>query len=527
MMIFPYFSYILLEDNQKHSKMGRKFYKKPHNWRWQRLYELKNSQTSLEQELEQYHLDKSGGHVHDMYWNNLRDPLAALNGYIPGFHCCVDCYYSDIGMGSQEDICEYNYQRVYEKVISQERTVQKLNIGDMLPWDSRLQELQKTLVPGNQIEERLHSYFKDLNNLPDTMDKTVEYLRKAIGDLSNIEIIRKAVGPEHGEFIAKWCSLLSPFWLRGPESWTPESGAHILDHLFTAYDVPSFLNEQWFPNHNGGFGRDYIPFKWICWYLIIGQGGSLKKASEYFGWNISNKFQHFLKDAPNTDYPMESCLYAEIRRLGGNQQDFMRIMYSRSLVIDPTERTSDEPYRRFWKNTVVWLIRNRESISDEESNLIIDWALHRYTEATRNGIEAEFTWKGRTVNNVLAASEEYLASRYLPSWIGYQWEGHYWDWTFTDGKDNTWDFVELTNGKQLYEEGRIMRHCVGTYAGRCASGTSAIFSLKKNGNRVITIEISPKFRILVQCLGKGNRRPSEEESKVTKQWLSSVCSKDL
>ncbi|PRX54960.1 PcfJ domain-containing protein [Flagellimonas meridianipacifica] len=508
--------------------MGRKFYKKPHNWRWQRFYGLKNSKTSLEEELEQYHFDKSGGHIHDMYWNNLRDPLVALNGYIPGFHCCLDCYYSDIGLGSQEDICEYNYQRLYENITNLEKTIQNLNVGDEIsqPWNSNLQELQKNLVPGNHIEERLHSYFKNMDNLQNTMNTTVESLRKTLGDLSNIEIIKKAVGLEHGDFIAKWCSLLSPFWLRDPKSWTPESGKHILDHLFIVYDVPVFLKEQWFPNRNDGFGRKYIPFKWICWYLIIGQGGSLKKASKYFGWNISNKFQHFLLGAPNTDYPMESCLYAEIYRLGGNQQDFMRVMYSRSLVIDPTERTHDEPYHRFWKNTLVWLISNREAISDEESNLIIAWALHRHTEATRNADEGEFTWKGRTLNNVLTASEEYEASRYLPSWIGYHWESHDWDWTFMDGRDNTWDFVELINGKQLYEEGQSMHHCVATYAGRCASGTSAIFSLKKNGNRVITIEISPKLRILVQSLGKGNRRPTGEESNMIRRWLSNVCGKD-
>lgn len=499
--------------------MGRKFYKKPYNWRWQRFYILKNSKASLEEEIKQYHLDKSG-HIHDMYWDNLRDPLAALNGYIPGFHCCEDCYYSEIGMGNQEDICEYNYQRLYENITNLENTVQNLNVGDelMIPWELSLKELQETSVPGNHIEERLYRHFQNLDNLEQTMDWTVEKLRTTLRDVSNIEIIKQAVGPEYGDFIAMWTCLLSPFWLRSPQSWKPEGGKHILDHLFTFYDVPNFLLEQWFPNPTHGYNKRYIPFKWISWYLIIGQGGSLKEASKHFGWNISNKFQHFLLDAPHTDYPMESCLYAEIYRLGGNQQDFMRIMYSHSLVIDPTEQTYDEPYLRFWKNTVLWLIRNREAITDEESNLIIDWALHQYTEMTRNGNEGEFTWKGRTVNNVLASSQEYMTTRNMPSWIGYKWDGNNWDWTFTDVRGNVWEFMELVNGKQLYEEGQYMKHCVGTYGGRCASGASAIFSLKKNAGRVITIEVNPKSKMIIQSLGKNNRRPLTDETDVIKLW---------
>ncbi|MEA1787266.1 PcfJ domain-containing protein [Arenibacter sp. GZD96] len=506
--------------------MSGKFYKKPHNWRWQRYYGLKNAKASLEEELEQYHLDNSG-HVHDMYWDNLRNPLATLIGYIPGFHCCENCYYDEIGMGSPKDICEYNYQKLFENITNFERTVQNLNIGDDISFlrGSNLQKLQSSSVPGNHIEERLYKHFMDLDNLEQNRDMTVKSLRAAIGNVSNIEIIEQAVDPKHSAFIAKWTCLLSPFWLRSPQSWKPESGKHILDHLFIFYDVPSFLLEQWFPNTHEGFGRRYLPFKWIVWYLIIGQGGSLQKASKRFAWNIYNKFQHFLLEAPNTNYPMESCLYAEIFRLGGNRQDFMRIMYSRSLVIDPTEQTYDESYLKFWQHTVFWLIKNREAISDEESSLIVDWALHRYTETTRIRNEKEFTWKGRKVRNVLVASEEYAATRFKPSWVGYHWEGHNWDWIFTDGKGDAWDFTELINGKQLYEEGQYMRHCVGTYVGRCASGTSAIFSLKKNGNRVITIEISPKLRMLVQCLGKGNRRPSEEESNVIKRWLSLACGK--
>lgn len=500
--------------------MGRKFYKKPHNWRWQRFYRLKNSKVSLDDNLEEYYKNIYG-HDYD-YWNFLRDPLADINQHISGVYCCQDCYYSYIGMATDEDICEYNYHRLYEKIINDDKTVQNIDIGKKLisPYKMGLQELKRSPIPGNHIEERLEKHFRNLNNLRQNMDLNIKRLQTAIGDLSNIDVIKNAVGPKHGEFVAKWACLLSPFWLRSPQTWTKDGGKHIINHLFTLYDVPEMLLQQW--TLSEGHRRKYIPFKWICWYIIIGQGGSLKKASKLFGWNVSSKFQHFLLHAPNTIYPMESCLYAEIHRLGGNQLDFMRLMYSRTLVIDPTEHSCDTSYSTFWKNTVLWLIRNRETISDEESGLIIDWAVHRYTESRRNRDQGDFDWKGRRVNNVLESSREYVAQLTTPSWIGHEWKGQGWDWSFTDGKNDVWDFVELTNGKQLFEEGTYMRHCVSYYSGRCASGASAIFSLKKNGNRVITIEVNPKSCALVQSLGKANRRPNIEETGIVKLWIKRI-----
>lgn len=61
----------------------------------------------------------------------------------------------------------------------------------------------------------------------------------------------------------------------------------------------------------------------------------------------------------------------------------------------------------------------------------------------------------------------------------------------SDGKHHA---IELSSAQALHDEGQAMRHCVGSYASNCASGSSAIFSiLSKNheGNllREATLEI--------------------------------------
>ncbi len=504
--------------------MGNRLSKK--NWRYQKFLEKKKSKVSLQENLEEYH-SESLGDERDEYWDFLIDPLANINGYIAGVHCCEDCYYSHIGMATQEDVCVYNYQCLYERVTMNDKTLANLNVSEevILPNVTALELLKQSIIPGNHIEERLTHHLMDLRCLHETMDAKVEELRKAIGNFSEIEILKKSVGPKHAEFVAKWACLLSPFWLRSPSSWKMESGISIVDHIFTLYTVPGFLLEQWFINsHNT---TQFISFKWISWYIIIGQGGSLKKVAKHFNWKISNKFQYYLLKTPSTLNPMQSCLHAEIHKLGGSEIDFRRLMDNRTLVLDPTEPMNDKTYSVFWKHTVLWLITHSEAITDEESSLIIDWAVHMYTEGGRNENLRGFTWKGRTVNSVLAHSLEYVQQLTLSSRIGPQWNAKGWDWEFEDNQKNKWKFNELTNGKELFEEGYAMLHCVNMYSGRCVAGTSSIFSLKKNGERSLTLEINPKNRILVQSRGKRNRKPYIDESEIVRFWIETIKGKYL
>jgi hypothetical protein len=50
---------------------------------------------------------------------------------------------------------------------------------------------------------------------------------------------------------------------------------------------------------------------------------------------------------------------------------------------------------------------------------------------------------------------------------------------------------ELLSGRELHEEGEIMRHCVSSYAGKCREGASRIVSLRLDGARSSTLELAP------------------------------------
>jgi hypothetical protein len=82
---------------------------------------------------------------------------------------------------------------------------------------------------------------------------------------------------------------------------------------------------------------------------------------------------------------------------------------------------------------------------------------------------------------------------------------------------------ELTESRRLTEEGKAMKHCVGSYAFYCARGKSAIFSLRKYSGGVLldimaTIEVNLALQRIVQAKAKMNKPISDEAKKYMEAW---------
>jgi hypothetical protein len=88
---------------------------------------------------------------------------------------------------------------------------------------------------------------------------------------------------------------------------------------------------------------------------------------------------------------------------------------------------------------------------------------------------------------------------------------------------------ELTNNRALGDEGRKQRHCVFGYTYACTSGYCRIVSMRwlskldaSDGSAIefdrLTLEIRTRDRAIVQIRGKLNRRATNEEMAVVKQW---------
>lgn len=71
----------------------------------------------------------------------------------------------------------------------------------------------------------------------------------------------------------------------------------------------------------------------------------------------------------------------------------------------------------------------------------------------------------------------------------------------------SYEAVELDCGYLLAQEGLEQRHCIGTYVNACSSGASRIFSLRREGKRVATVELQRRHGVdwaVVQIRGKAN-----------------------
>lgn len=409
------------------------------------------------------------------------------------------------------------------------------------------------------LEKALYDHIKKFHLIKsDDLEERIFYLRESARGKKNIEKVMQFANNLQNMQVAKAIMFFSPFWIRSPQTWKGGDEISFIKHIFTEYDVPQFLYKEWFQKEytdnlfNRHYrDRNYLRFEWLIWLIILGQGGSLKKASTFFQWRIPSGFQNYLNNLPFDLTPVEACIFAEVKRLGGNNIDATRLLRDGGYVVNPMEQ-SDENYFKYWQDTVRWLIRHRNEISDEEADIILDWAMHQYTESERAIREAEvyredarqaneeqiiqnnqqpdraelqlFSMKGRSVQRVLEHSNEYLRQKSLP-WSEYTWKNHGWDHTFDDSANSGWEIIELTTGKDLYREGQDLNHCVSGYAGRCVANVSAIFSLRQNGKRVITIEIQPFTKRIIQARGQRNRSADKKENDIITQWVNEVLLK--
>jgi len=273
------------------------------------------------------------------------------------------------------------------------------------------------------------------------------------------------------------------------------------------------------------YDENFPRFKWIVWFILMSQGGSLKSAAKLFGWNMAGGFPLQLYQVPPEYSPVQACMIAEILRLGGRLETFQ--MLNHTFTIDPTE-TRDPRFISFWRETIQWLSRNADEINRMIQTTeyyfipeILDCAMHKYTESEReNGVP--FSWQGRQVRQTHEASQEYVRSLNTEYERNLSWTSHGWDWNTTDEWGDKWRVVELHSEQALHDEGKRMHHCVGGYSGLCVAGNTAIFSLTLGEFGKVTIQLDPNSKVIDQARGHCNQAITRREHEVISQWLKEV-----
>jgi hypothetical protein len=90
--------------------------------------------------------------------------------------------------------------------------------------------------------------------------------------------------------------------------------------------------------------------------------------------------------------------------------------------------------------------------------------------------------------------------------------------------DRTWIIRQLTSGDALAAEGERLDHCVGEYVSCCLKGISSIWTMESRDllrtRPLLTIEITPSTKTIVQIKGFKNRDPRENELAIIRQWAA-------
>lgn len=322
-------------------------------------------------------------------------------------------------------------------------------------------------------------------------------------------------------------------WIRAPEEWVPRSHSaykqfhSLVRHLVARYEVPTFMNTAWLE------GLDSAGVVHQNWFMHVAKGQNIRTA-EGLPVPLTKKQAHWYLQTPD-DFDVRTAFrWAQIRDMGGDER------LVRSLCATwVANNFADEA---FWLTVFRWLVEH-PMLDRVHHGPIIDY-LHdqRFVSAVPNPrahlagqprlipVQPNLTMKGRTPEALLRAVRQWHRA------LGRQetQESFAWDpsgfapLVHEEGSaeaPRVFTTTELLNTRDLNEEGRAMKHCVGTYASSCASGNTSIWSLQVaepwgQKARLLTLEVCRVTRQIVQARRKQNRMPSPKEIFILQRWAS-------
>ncbi|MCP4113213.1 MAG: hypothetical protein GY749_48075 [Desulfobacteraceae bacterium] len=198
----------------------------------------------------------------------------------------------------------------------------------------------------------------------------------------------------------------------------------------------------------------------------------------------------------------EAMRYSQILGMGGSKKTAKAVLATRLGMNLENDG--------FWK-TVIQFFINIKDLDTIDAGPFIDFIYHtkfvKKEVHTDAGIvildppQPDFSMKGRTYDSVKRLVENWhkeLAVARDNSY--YQWrKSGFNDFLYMEETHNPehpnriWSVTELLTSADLAAEGRIMKHCVRSYASFCFSGKTTVWSIKREVNetckRMVTIEV--------------------------------------
>jgi hypothetical protein len=311
-------------------------------------------------------------------------------------------------------------------------------------------------------------------------------------------------------------------WPGSGQSWIAAVDS-LAQHLLGRYRVPAFLSAAW-------YATDAYADSKRAWFIAHAAGASLRSLA--LPVRLTRRMEHILLGSPQHLSIEYALRRAELLGLGAERRLADLVLAARPAL--------DFEHSEFWRTVWLFLIANARRIAEAQVAPIIDF-IHgvrheRTLIETAHGMVARepplpgFSLAGRTPRTLLRLMEDWHRDlgqragelRWAPSplrplvvEIPSEDEA---------APPVSWELRELTSGEQLRAEGAALRHCIASYSSSCWLGRSRIWSLRRRrGERVrsvLTVELDPRTRTVVQARGFRNRRPAAKEIQLLRAWAA-------
>jgi hypothetical protein len=302
---------------------------------------------------------------------------------------------------------------------------------------------------------------------------------------------------------------LQRHWVRAPADYVFRSHnaarnvAGWLHHLMGRYPVPAFLYRVF---ARPRYGED------MEIYAGLAQGANLRHLERRF--SLTQRQAHLVVTSKAPTYLL-AVREALVGTAGGKASTAHAI--ATSFLREPQR---DE---RFWTQVITWICQRDDDLGADDIGPVLDFI------RAQRGERPTFSMKGRTVASLLRDTRAWHRDlrHFNPAGIGELPPSGIDDvevvMRANEGGRTVnvrWEVVELRSGRELYEEGRAMQHCVYSYAPAIRQGRCAIFSVRAMGQRALTLEVALAGRAVVQARGRTNRAPRPDEQRVVRQFCA-------
>jgi hypothetical protein len=322
-------------------------------------------------------------------------------------------------------------------------------------------------------------------------------------------------------------------WIREPEDCKPRSHnterqlGSLVRHLVARYDVPRFMDTAWLE----GLTTHGVLHQ--RWFIHVAQGQNIRTA-DGLPIPLTKKQAHLYLEAPDDFDVLRAFRWAQVVDLGGSERLVRSVLGTRIA----TDFAHDE----FWTSVLRWLVAE-PMLDPVHHGPIIDYLHHHRFVASMPNPHAHLPGQARLVppqpNLTMKGRDARTLLRCVADWhrrLGRERGGKvtYWPpsgfapFRLEEGEADHWrvyTITEFLSSIELIEEGRVMGHCVSTYAPSCASGRASIWTLKViepwgQVTRLLTLEVRNASREIVQARRKLNMTPSPKEYAILGRWTA-------